>query len=65
MGTSEAMQDHLSAEPEAARALTNLLPDVDLVEPEDVSAAVAWLVSDAARHVTGVVLPIDAGVQLR
>ena len=65
VGTSEAIQGHLSAEPEAARALTNLLPDVDLVEPEDVSAAVAWLVSDAARHVTGVVLPIDAGVQLR
>ena len=65
MATNEVMVGHLGAEPEAARALTNLFPDVDLVEPEDVSAAVAWLVSDAARYVTGVVLPIDAGVQLR
>jgi SDR family mycofactocin-dependent oxidoreductase len=65
MGTNEAIHGHLAAEPDAARALTNLLPDLDLVEPEDVSAAVVWLVSDAARYVTGVVLPVDAGVQLR
>lgn len=64
MGTAEAMQGWLAAEPDAARALTALLP-VDLVEPEDVSAAVVWLASDAARYVTGVVLPVDGGVQIR
>jgi SDR family mycofactocin-dependent oxidoreductase len=64
MGTAEAMQGWLAAEPEASRMLTALLP-VDLVEPDDVSAAVAWLASDAAHLVTGVVLPVDAGVQLR
>jgi SDR family mycofactocin-dependent oxidoreductase len=64
MGTGEAMQGWLAAEPDASRALTALLP-VDVVEPEDVSAAVAWLASDAARFVTGVVLPVDAGVLLR
>jgi SDR family mycofactocin-dependent oxidoreductase len=64
MGTADAMQGWLAAEPEASRALTALLP-VDLVEPDDVSAAVAWLASDSARLVTGVVLPVDAGVQLR
>ena len=31
------------------------------VEPEDIANAVAWLVSDAARYVTGVTLPVDAG----
>ena len=65
MGTNEAIHEHLAGEPETARSLTNLLPDLDLVEPEDVSAAVVWLASDAARYVTGVVLPVDAGVQLR
>jgi len=38
----------------------NLLP-VRYVEPIDVSAAVLYLVSDEARYVTGVALPVDAG----
>jgi SDR family mycofactocin-dependent oxidoreductase len=38
----------------------NVLP-VDVIEPADVAAAVAWLASDDARYVTGVSLPIDAG----
>ena len=42
-------------------ASLNILPDVPWIEPSDVSEAVAWLASDAARYVTGVSLPIDAG----
>jgi NAD(P)-dependent dehydrogenase (short-subunit alcohol dehydrogenase family) len=38
----------------------NLL-DVQLIEASDVSNAIAWLVSDQARYVTGVALPVDAG----
>ena len=34
------------------------------VETGDVSEAVVWLASDAARYVTGVVLPVDAGMTL-
>jgi NAD(P)-dependent dehydrogenase (short-subunit alcohol dehydrogenase family) len=39
----------------------NSLPDVPWIEPLDVSEAVAWLCSDAARYITGIALPIDAG----
>jgi SDR family mycofactocin-dependent oxidoreductase len=39
---------------------TNLLP-VDLMDARDVANAVAWLVSDDARYITGVTLPVDAG----
>ena len=42
----------------------NLLP-VGLLAPEDVTAAVDWLVSDGARYVTGVALPVDAGFTAR
>lgn len=38
----------------------NLLP-VPFVEPLDVTNAVLWLVSDKARYITGVALPVDAG----
>lgn len=38
----------------------NLL-DVQLIEALYVSNAVAWLVSDEARYVTPVALPVDAG----
>ena len=30
-------------------------------EPEDIAAAVAWVASDEARHVTGIQLPVDLG----
>ncbi|MHC1557730.1 mycofactocin-coupled SDR family oxidoreductase [Actinomycetospora sp. C-140] len=42
----------------------NLLP-VSLLAPEDITDAVAWLVSDEARYVTGVALPVDAGFTAR
>jgi SDR family mycofactocin-dependent oxidoreductase len=40
----------------------NLLP-IPWVDPVDVSNAIVWLASDAARYVTGVTLPVDAGNQ--
>jgi (+)-trans-carveol dehydrogenase len=42
-------------------AALNILPDTPWIEPEDVSEAVAWLCSDAARYITGISMPIDAG----
>jgi SDR family mycofactocin-dependent oxidoreductase len=48
----------------AGDAVKNLMP-VELVEPEDISNAILWLVSDAARYVTGVTLSVDAGFNLR
>jgi NAD(P)-dependent dehydrogenase (short-subunit alcohol dehydrogenase family) len=49
-----------SASEAQTAAMSNPLP-VELLEPEDVAGAVAWLVSDDARYVTGVALPVDAG----
>ncbi len=40
------------------------LPD-QVSQPEDIAAAVAWLASDDARHVTGSQIPVDLGTLVR
>jgi NAD(P)-dependent dehydrogenase (short-subunit alcohol dehydrogenase family) len=47
-----------------ALAPLNLLP-VPWLQPEDISNALLWLVSDEAQYVTGVALPIDAGAAIK
>lgn len=37
---------------------------VGAIDPQDVSEAVLWLLSDSARYVTGVALPVDSGLLL-
>jgi SDR family mycofactocin-dependent oxidoreductase len=39
--------------------------DIPWVEPVDISEAVLFLASDAARYITGVQLPIDAGFMVK
>lgn len=57
---NEHMAQVFQANPEGSAMTGNLLP-VPFVEPADVTSAVLWLVSDGARYVTGVTLPVDAG----
>jgi SDR family mycofactocin-dependent oxidoreductase len=60
MIVNEAMQEFLANDPSLSNAMANALP-VPMVEPVDISHAILWLVSDDARYVTGVTLPVDAG----
>jgi SDR family mycofactocin-dependent oxidoreductase len=57
---NEAFGRFVTESPEYADLLQNALP-VQLIEPIDVSNAIRWLVSDEARYVTGIQLPVDAG----
>ena len=56
--------DLTELDPKPTDDVANLM-DVALVEVEDVTAAVAFLASDEARYVTGVALPVDAGMLVR
>jgi SDR family mycofactocin-dependent oxidoreductase len=60
MVVNDVMAEFLAADPSLSNAMANALP-VDMVEPVDISNAILWLVSDDARYVTGVTLPVDAG----
>ena len=56
--------DDPAPDPKPVDDVANLF-DVALVEVEDVTAAVAFLASDEARYITGVALPVDAGMLVR
>jgi SDR family mycofactocin-dependent oxidoreductase len=60
MAVNPVMTAFLENYPDGGPHLQNPMP-VGLLEPEDISAAVAYLVSDAAKYVTGVTFPVDAG----
>jgi NAD(P)-dependent dehydrogenase (short-subunit alcohol dehydrogenase family) len=60
MVVNDVMQEFLAQDPTMSNALANALP-VPMVEPVDISNAIVWLVSDDARYVTAVTLPVDAG----
>lgn len=60
MAINPAMTEFLESFPEGGAHLQNPMP-VELLEPEDISAAIAYLVSDEAKYVTGVTFPVDAG----
>ncbi|MCA4723967.1 mycofactocin-coupled SDR family oxidoreductase [Mycolicibacterium fortuitum] len=60
MAVNPAMTAFLENYPDGGPHLQNPMP-VSLLEPEDISATISYLVSDAAKYVTGVTLPVDAG----
>ncbi|MUL84047.1 MULTISPECIES: mycofactocin-coupled SDR family oxidoreductase [unclassified Mycolicibacterium] len=60
MAVNPAMTAFLENYPDGGPHLQNPMP-VSLLEPQDISATISYLVSDAARYVTGVTLPVDAG----
>jgi NAD(P)-dependent dehydrogenase (short-subunit alcohol dehydrogenase family) len=64
MIVNDMATEYFGANPNMAAVFANLM-DVDMVEPIDISNAVAWLVSDEARYVTGITLPVDAGFTVR
>jgi len=61
MAVNDSMAQNLDRDAALANAWTHVLP-VDMVEAIDISNAIAWLVSDDARYVTGTIVPVDAGM---
>ena len=50
----------LVAQSDSPPDIGNAMP-VEVLQADDIANAVAWLVSDQARYITGVTLPVDAG----
>jgi SDR family mycofactocin-dependent oxidoreductase len=55
---------YMGEHPEALPALQNLLA-VELIEAADISEAMVYLCGQSGRYVTGITLPVDAGLGIR
>ncbi|WP_041939357.1 MULTISPECIES: mycofactocin-coupled SDR family oxidoreductase [Frankia] len=55
----------IEANPNLVNAMQTMLPDLPMIEPGDVSQAILFLISDAARSFTGSLLKVDAGMDVR
>ena len=68
MTMNETMQGMFEAamrgEDTGLNAMQNAMP-IDILQPEDIADAVAFLVSDQAKWITGAALPVDAGFCVR
>ena len=64
MVMNDAMAALIAAEDAAVSAMQNALP-IPVLMPEDIAGAVAWLVSDEAKFITGTAWPLDAGFAVR
>lgn len=61
---NEHMARVFEADPDSSAMSGNLLP-VPFVDPIDITNAVLFLISDAARYITGMTLPVDAGFAVK
>jgi NAD(P)-dependent dehydrogenase (short-subunit alcohol dehydrogenase family) len=64
MTMNEAMMRMVSSGDPALLSMQNALP-IEILQPEDIANAVAWLVSDEMRFITGAAIPLDAGFTIR
>lgn len=59
---TEMMADWAQREPGLVDRLNERTPLRRAAQPEEIAQAAAWLASDRASYVTGVLLPVDGGV---
>ncbi|WP_261555526.1 mycofactocin-coupled SDR family oxidoreductase [Frankia tisae] len=64
MLNNQAFLDFVATNTAGLAAMQNALP-VEILQADDIAEVVAWLVSDSARYLTGVQLPVDAGFAVR
>lgn len=61
---NDVIGNWVASNPEAASVVANLMP-VEMVEANDISEAILFLVAETGRYVTGVTLPVDAGFAVK
>jgi len=58
---TDMLSNGIASTPEGRDWIGANVPIGRIGDPEDVAEAVVWLASEAARYLTGIVLPVDGG----
>ncbi len=61
---NDYIEEYFGEHPEALSSLQNLLA-VELIEASDISEAMVYLCGQSGRYITGITLPVDAGLSIR
>ena len=61
---NDYVEQYFGEHPEALPALQNLLA-VELIDAADISEAMVYLCGQSGRYITGITLPVDAGLGIR
>jgi NAD(P)-dependent dehydrogenase (short-subunit alcohol dehydrogenase family) len=61
---NDYVEKYFGEHPEALSSLQNLLA-VELIEAADITEAMVYLCGQSGRYITGVTLPVDAGLSIR
>jgi SDR family mycofactocin-dependent oxidoreductase len=64
MVMNDVIGNYIKENPQAIAMTANLMP-IDLLQASDISNAILFLVSDEAKYITGITLPVDAGFTAR
>jgi NAD(P)-dependent dehydrogenase (short-subunit alcohol dehydrogenase family) len=65
MVVNEQFMQYAVEHPEFGETMQNLLPNVPVIEPSDITEAMIYLCGKSGRYITGITHSVDAGLTVK